>query len=123
MCADVAGVSTLRDSAVSVLSTVCVDLVWAVVLLVRLAVVAGKIGTNLSTNTSAVTNLNLGDLGADLDNLADDLVSYAERQRNVFSPSTSDGVDVGSADTASINGNVDIVFLELLERKLELCQS
>jgi hypothetical protein len=113
----------LRDSAVSVLSTVCVDLVWAVVLLVRLAVVAGKIGADLSTNTSAVTNLNLGDLGADLDNLADDLVSYAERQRNVLSPSTSDGVDVGSADTASINGNVDIVFLELLERKLELCQS
>jgi hypothetical protein len=45
-------------------------------------------------------------------------VSYAERKRNVLSPSTGDGVDIGSADTTGINGNVDIVLLELLERKL-----
>lgn len=102
------------------LSTVCVDLVGAVVLLVRLAVVASQVGANLSTNTSAVANLNLGDLGADLDDLADNLVSYAERKRNVLSPSASDGVDVGCADTAGIDGNVNIVLLELLEGKLHL---
>jgi len=31
--------------------------VWAVVLLVGLAVVAGQVGLNLGTNTNAVTNL------------------------------------------------------------------
>jgi hypothetical protein len=46
-------------------------------------------------------------------------VSYAERKRNVLSPSTGDGVNIGSADTAGINGNVDVVLLELLERKLK----
>jgi hypothetical protein len=45
-------------------------------------------------------------------------VSYTKRKRDVLSPSSSDGVDVGSADTAGINGNVDIMLLELLERKL-----
>jgi hypothetical protein len=48
-------------------------------------------------------------------------VSYAKRKRNVLSPSTRDGVNVGCADTAGINGNVDIVLLELLERKLLFC--
>jgi hypothetical protein len=28
-------------------------------------------------------------------------------------------VNIGSADTAGINGNVDVVLLELLERKLK----
>lgn len=73
-----AGVSTLCDSAVVVLSTVCVDLVGAVVLLVVLALVASKVGANLSTNTGAVSNLDSGDLVTDLDDLADNLVSYAE---------------------------------------------
>ena len=103
------------------LSTICVDLVGAVVLLVGLAVVAGQVGANLGTNTSAVANLDLCDLGADLDDLADDLVSYAERKRDVLSPSTGDGVNVRRADTASIDGNIDIVLLELLEGKLKSC--
>jgi hypothetical protein len=102
-----------------VLSTVCVDLVGAVVLLVGLAVVASQVGTDLSTNTSAVSDLDLGDLGADLDDLSDDLVSYAERKRDVLSPSASNGVDVRSANTAGIDGNVDIVLLKLLEGKLK----
>lgn len=45
-------------------------------------------------------------------------MSYAERKRDVLSPSSGDGVDVGSADTTGINGNVDIVLLKLLEGKL-----
>jgi hypothetical protein len=105
-----------------VLGTICVDLVGAVVLLVGLAVVASQVGANLRANTNTVADLHLGDLGANLDNLANDLVSYAEGQRDILSPSSSDGVDVGSADTAGINGNVDIIILELLERKLETGQ-
>jgi len=105
----------LCHSAVVVLRSVGVDRVGAVVLLIRLAVVAGQIGTNLRTNAGAVSNLELGDLGANFDDLANDLVSYAKRQRNVLSPSTGDGVDVGGANTASVNGNVDVILLEFLE--------
>jgi hypothetical protein len=118
-----AGVATLCHSAIGVLRSICVNRVGAVVLLVRLAVVAGQIGTNLRTNTSAVANLELGDLGADLDDLSNDLVPYAERQRDVLSPATGDGVDVGGADTAGVNGNVNIMLLELLEGQLQMCQS
>jgi hypothetical protein len=64
------------------------------VLLVVLALVASQVGTNLSSNTSTVANLDAGDLVADLDNLSDNLVSYAERKRNLLSPSTGDGVDI-----------------------------
>ena len=64
----------------------------------------------------------LGDLASDLDDAANDLVSYAERERNVLAPSTGGGVDVRGADTASINGDVDIVVLKLLQGKLPLGQ-
>ena len=89
-----ARVSTLCDCAVGVLGTVCVDLVGAVVLLVVLALVAGEIGTDLSTNTGAVSDLDASDLVADLDYLADNLVSYAKRQRELLAPSSGDGVDI-----------------------------
>jgi hypothetical protein len=49
---DVRGVTTLRDGAIRVRCTVCVDGVGAVVLLVSLAVVAGQVGTDLCTNTN-----------------------------------------------------------------------
>lgn len=100
------------------LSTVCVDLVGAVVLVVTLALLASKVGANLSTNTGTVANLDLGDLAADLDDLANDLMSYAERKRNVLSPPSGDGVNIRCANTAGVNCNVDIVLLELLKRKL-----
>jgi hypothetical protein len=48
---NVRGVTTLRDGAIRVRCTVSVDGVGAVVLLVSLAVVAGQIGANLSTDT------------------------------------------------------------------------
>ena len=82
--ADVAGETSLGDGAVRVGSTVCVDHVGAVVLLVRLAVTAVKVGADLGTDTCAVANLECGDLGSDLDDLANDLVSYAQGERNVL---------------------------------------
>ena len=87
-------VTSLGDSAVRVLSAVSIDLVRAVVLLVGLALVAGKIGADLGTRSNTVANLVLGDLGSDLDDAANDLVSYAQGKGNVVSPSTGDGVDV-----------------------------
>jgi hypothetical protein len=64
------------------------------VLLVVLALIARQVGTDLSSNTSAVANLDAGDLVANLDNLSDNLVSYAKRKRDLLSPSTGDGVDI-----------------------------
>jgi hypothetical protein len=109
----------LRNSAIGVLGSVGVNLVGAVVLLVVLALVAGQVGTNLSTNTSAISNLDASDLVANLDDLSDNLVSYAERKRDVLSPSTGDGVNIGGANTAGVDRNVNVVLLELLERKLD----
>jgi hypothetical protein len=54
MGAHVAGVATLRDSTVWVLSTVCVDLVGAVVLVVRLAIGASQIGACEGVGTKSV---------------------------------------------------------------------
>lgn len=82
MASDVAGVTTLCNSAIGVLSTVCVNRIRAVVLLIVLALIAGQVGANLSANTGTVANLDLGDLGSDLDDLTNDLVSYAERKGN-----------------------------------------
>jgi hypothetical protein len=97
-----AGVASLGDSAVGVFGAVCVDLVGAVVLLVVLALVAGEVGTNLGTDSGAVANLNAGYLVADLYDFSNDLVSYAKRKWNLLSPSTGDGVNVGSANTAGV---------------------
>jgi hypothetical protein len=94
-------------------------LVRAVILLVVLALGAGEIGTNLSADTRAVTNLDLCDFGADLDNLTNDLVSDAEGKGNLRSPASTDGVDIRSANTACVDGNVDVVLLELLKGNLE----
>lgn len=108
----------MRHGAIRILGTVCVDLVGAVVLLVILAVVAGEVGADLGSNTNTVSDLDLGNLAANLDGLADDLVSNTEGKGNIFSPSSSYGVDIGSADTAGVDGDINIVFLERLERKL-----
>lgn len=61
-------------------------MVRAVVLVVRLAVFALQAGPDLSTHANAVSNLNGRDLVADLDGLADDFVSYAERETGLAPP-------------------------------------
>jgi len=60
-------VTTLGDGSIRVRGTVSVDLIGAVVLLVGLAVAAGKIGTDLCTDTNTVADLDVLDLASDLD--------------------------------------------------------
>lgn len=95
-------------------STVCVDHLRAVVLLARLAVHALSARPDLSTNTDSVALLELGNLVTDLEDSSYDFVANAKRERSL-TPSTSDGVNVGTTDTTGINGNVDIVLLEGLD--------
>lgn len=111
-----AGKSTLRDGAIRILSSIGIYLIWAIVLVIGLALSAGQIGSNLCSNTGTVTNCNSCNLGPDLDDLANHFVSNAKRKWDVIAPSTADGVNIGSADTTGVNSNIDIIFLEFLKR-------
>jgi len=113
------GIATLAEGAILVGCTVCVHSVRAVVLLVRLAVCASQVCLNLRTNTDAVADLDGFDCITDLHGLADHLVADAER-KGCIAPAASDGVDVGRANTAHVNGDVDVTVLERLELELAL---
>ena len=92
---------------------------WAVVLIITLALLALEAGPDLSSNTDPVSNLAAGHLVANLDCMANNLVANTDGQRN-FTPASIDAVDVGAADTAALNLDVDVVGAELL--RFELCR-
>lgn len=72
----------------------------------------------MSANTNTVTNFDLGHLAADLDSFANDLMTDADWQWAV-SPAPCDCMDIGAADSASINLDVNIIVLELLWLELQ----
>jgi hypothetical protein len=86
---------------------------WAVVLVVALALLALQARPDLSSHTDTVSDLAAGHLIADLDSMADDLMANADRKRD-FAPAAGDGVNVGSADTTTLDLDVDVVGAELL---------
>jgi len=57
------------------------------------------------------------DILANLDCTANNFVTDTERKGNL-APTTSDGVDIRSADTTGVNGNVNVAILERLELEL-----
>lgn len=59
------------------------------------------------------------DVLADLDGATDNLVTNTEWERSL-TPTTSNGVDIRTTDTTSVNGDVNVAVLERLE--LELCK-
>jgi len=68
--------------------------VRTVVLIIRLAVLALQTGRDLGADAYAVTNLDTSRaLVADLDSLADDFMTYAERHWGL-SPATVDSMDI-----------------------------
>lgn len=117
MCSDVAGVATLRDGAVFVWCAECVNAVGAVVLLIRLAVVASQVCADLRTDTDTVADFDGLDVFANLDRLAYHLVADADGQWAV-APAAVDGVDIGAANAAAFDGDVNVAVLELLELEL-----
>jgi len=112
--------SLAHDAGLWVWCTVCVDHLRAVVLLVTLAVDALSASTDLSTNTDSLALRELLDLVTNSEDSADNLVSYTERKRSV-APTTSDGVNVRSTDSAGINRDIDIVLLERLQECVSGC--
>lgn len=94
--------------------------VGAVVLVVALALRALETRPNLSANTDAVALFYILDAFAHLDCLADDLVAYADRSVSL-APTAGDSVNIGAADTAALDLDVDVIITEGLG--LELCAS
>ena len=85
--------------------------VRAVIFVVRLADVALKAGADLSSHAHPIANLHSRNLVADTNGLANDLVAYDQWQGSI-SPSSGDGVDVRSADTAGIDLDVNIAIFK-----------
>ena len=83
-------------------------MVRAIVLVIALALRALQAGPDLSANANAVALLDGLDLGPDLDSLANNLMSYADRQRGT-PPAAVDGVYITTADAAALNLDIDIV--------------
>lgn len=131
-------VATLRDCSVGVWCAICINGIGAVarnsmlnralvqflntkvmhlLLLVRLAILTSQIGSDLSTNSYAVTNFDVLYCFADSDGSADNFVANTDWKRG-FTPPTGDGVDIAAADTTGINCNVNVVILERLEFEL-----
>jgi hypothetical protein len=90
---------------------------WAVILVVALALLALQARPNLRSNTDTVPNLDAGHLVADLDSMANDLVSNADGKRNL-APASRNGVNIRGAHPAALDLDVDVVGAELLRFKL-----
>ena len=93
----------------------------AVVLVLALAQVALQACPDLGTDTDAVSLLNERNVLADTHSLADDLVANAEGSLEI-TPATRDCVNIGSADAAALNLDIDVVTLEGLGCELLLLE-
>ena len=71
----------------------------------------------MGTDTDTIADLDRLDVFADLYGLADDFVTNADGEWAV-APASIDGVDVRAADSAAVNGDVDIAVFEGLELEL-----
>ena len=90
-----------------------------VVLVIRLAKPALQTGADLGTNSNAVSNLDGGHLVPDFDGLANDFMTNAD-WKWAITPAAVDCVDIGAADAAAFNLDVDVAFFELLRFELIL---
>src|SRR5690606_30644484 len=76
---------------------------------------------DLSTNTSAISLLQGSDLVTDSNDSANDFVAGAQREwHHSLSPAGSGSMQIGTADTAGNDFEVDIVGLELFGFELEV---
>lgn len=137
--ADVGGVAAVGECAVGVEGVVCVCyqplsvsvstgsmgseslptlLLLAVRLVVLLALRAVQAGRDLRTNADAVANLDGRHLGADLDGRSDDFMAGNDGVVLV-APAARHGVEVGAADAAACDLDIDVVVAKRLG--LELC--
>jgi hypothetical protein len=67
----------------------------------------------LCANANTVADLDISHVVADASGLTDNLVSNDEREL-AFAPSLLEGMDVGAADAAMGDGNLDVIGSECL---------
>ena len=85
--------------------------------MVRFAQFALQTSLDLGTHTNAVANLDGSYFVSDFDSLANDLMTDADGKRAV-SPTTSNGVDVRTTNTTTLDLNVYVTILEWLGLEL-----
>ena len=90
-----------------------------VVLIIRLAKLALQAGADLGSHSNAVSNLDRGHFVADFDGLANDFMTDTDWERAV-TPAAGDCVDIGAADPAAFDLDVDVAVFELLRFELIL---
>jgi len=112
---DVGRVSTLVLGLVGPKGVVAVNRRGAVLLVVGLARLAFTARSDLGSNTDTLADFELGHFGADLGDLANDLVSSHDKLGLPRSPTARDGVVVRTADTAALDIDGNTVILERLE--------
>lgn len=93
-----------------------------IVLVVALALRALETGPDLGADTDTIALLDVLDGLADLDRLPDNLVAYADRGMGL-APAAGDGVDIGTADAAALNLDVDVVVAKDLGLELHVDSS
>ena len=86
--------------------------------MICLADIAGQIRSDLCANTNTVTSFDSLYFVACLYHSANDFMANAKGHR-CFTPSASDTVDIATTDSTSVDGDVNVMFLERLELELE----
>lgn len=89
----------------------------AIVLIARLAHVALQASPDLRTNTNPVTHLHGGGLGTQSNDLANHFMTHTDGEAGL-TPAAGDGVDITAANTARLNGDLDIALTERLRFEL-----
>ena len=84
-----------------------------VIFIIGLANLALKTSLDLSSDTNAITNLAGGDFVASLDYFANNLMTNTDWQGTI-APAAINCMDVGAANAASFNLDVNIMVLEWL---------
>jgi hypothetical protein len=91
---------------------------WAVVLVIGLALWALHARLNLSTNTYTLSRFDCLDFRSHSKDFANDFVSNAKRLVWHSTPATGNGMDIRSTDTAAFVDDINIVFLEIFGSEL-----
>lgn len=89
----------------------------AVILIVALALFALQTRPDLCSHADSVADFDGLHFVTHFDGMANDLVTDTDWERTV-APSTVNGVDIGTADTAAFDTDIDVVLVELLGLEL-----
>jgi hypothetical protein len=86
-------------------SVVSVNRLSTVVLIVRVTPITIQTRQDLSSNTNSLSDLEFGNIFTDVGNLSNDFVSWNNPFGAQGTPTTSDGVNIGSTDLSCQLGN------------------